>query len=229
MDDRSDQKKLIEQMNEYYRRRAPWHDYYMSYKSHDATEKLMTPLIEIIHPLISGKDILEIACGTGIWTQVLSRRARSVTATDINEAVIELARKKQYDNDNVTFQIADAYSADKLQNKFDVVFASDWFSHIPLPMISRFQKSINNCLHDNGVVIMIDMMYRKVFEEEKTINDAYHNRISNRQVPDAGNFNVVKNFFTEETIKRHLKDFAGDIQYIENLELKRWMVIYRKP
>src|SRR5437016_12793062 len=60
--------------------------------------------------LFAGRDVLEVACGTGYWTRVISGSAKSILATDINEEVLEIARHKTYPNRNVAFQIADAYT-----------------------------------------------------------------------------------------------------------------------
>ena len=85
---------IVRQMNEYYFRRANLHDYYMSYTSNEDMEQVLSGIIRLFEEDVMGKDVLEIACGTGNWTQVLARRARSVLATDINEPMLEIARQK---------------------------------------------------------------------------------------------------------------------------------------
>jgi ubiquinone/menaquinone biosynthesis C-methylase UbiE len=54
-------------------------------------------------------SILEIACGTGRLTQYLSAAAPAakITATDINAAMLEVAKKKVKDA-NITFSVADS-------------------------------------------------------------------------------------------------------------------------
>src|SRR5438128_2670524 len=64
----------------------------------------------LLPDLFAGHEVLEVACGTGYWTRVMSGSAKSILATDINEGVLEIARHKTYPNNNVAFQIADAYS-----------------------------------------------------------------------------------------------------------------------
>ena len=56
----------------------------------------------------AGRDLLEIACGTGYWTQFAARSAKSITAIDYNEEVLRIARQKEYGNCPVTFFQSDA-------------------------------------------------------------------------------------------------------------------------
>ncbi|MDH4032905.1 MAG: class I SAM-dependent methyltransferase, partial [candidate division Zixibacteria bacterium] len=107
-----DDDNLIRGMNDYYHRRAPIHDERMSYKSNQQMEALFKPIIELLEPFIVDKDVLEIACGTGNWTQILTKRARSVLATDVNQSTLEIARQKEYANPQPRFAPADAYNLD---------------------------------------------------------------------------------------------------------------------
>ena len=43
----------------------------------------------------AGKHVLEVAAGTGWWTSVLGDTAASVTATDVNEATLDVARARR--------------------------------------------------------------------------------------------------------------------------------------
>jgi len=87
---------IIEDMNRYYSDRVPYHDGYMGYSGNAEMEKLLSPLIARLEKHLAGKNVLELACGTGNWTQVICKRARSVVATDLFEGYLELARKKQF-------------------------------------------------------------------------------------------------------------------------------------
>lgn len=46
-------------------------------------------------------DVLELACGTGIWTALLARRASSVTAVDASVEMLSINRAKLSERDRV--------------------------------------------------------------------------------------------------------------------------------
>ena len=46
--------------------------------------------------MFAGRKVLELACGTGYWTEVIAASAAQVTAIDINEEVLQIARAKSY-------------------------------------------------------------------------------------------------------------------------------------
>jgi ubiquinone/menaquinone biosynthesis C-methylase UbiE len=112
----------------YYARRAPYYD--------DVYAKLerQPELIQLgqqIQATLSGKSVLEIACGTGYWTQVIAETAVQITATDINETMLEIARQKEYPGQNVAFQAIDMYAL-KPGGDYDTLFGGFIWSHIPL-------------------------------------------------------------------------------------------------
>ena len=218
-------KTLIEQMNAYYKKHAPWHDECMSYTGNAKMEKLLAPIIECCEEYITGKEVLEIACGTGNWTQVLAKRARSVLATDVNETVLEIARKKSFSNDKVAFQVADAYSLNAVDGIFNVAFAADWWSHIPKSAISIFLESLHGKLCPGARVIIIDMSFRDIFAQDYYL-DEEGNAIYKRRLPNGQEFEVVKNFPTPKELLDIFNGIVNDIEYREFDSLKRWLLTY---
>lgn len=68
--------------------------------------------------------VLEVACGTGIATGHLCNalpRNVKIVATDLNEPMLEFARRKPISMDNVTFQQADAQHLPFENSAFDAV------------------------------------------------------------------------------------------------------------
>ncbi len=68
--------------------------------------------------------ILEIACGTGISTDYLRQalpETVTITATDLNPAMLDFAKGKRGHLTNVTFDVADALSLPFEDNDFDAV------------------------------------------------------------------------------------------------------------
>ena len=75
----------------YYAQRAPYYErvYHKPERQSD-----LGRLRELVADAFAGKRVLEIACGTGYWTELISHRAESVLALDFSEEVLALARQK---------------------------------------------------------------------------------------------------------------------------------------
>jgi len=67
---------------------------------------------------------LEVACGTGYWTQFIARTAAKVHACDINDSVLEIAREKPLPKGRVSFFKADAVSLEGVPAGCDAAFAA---------------------------------------------------------------------------------------------------------
>jgi SAM-dependent methyltransferase len=211
-------------MNQYYAMCAPFHDGFMNYTGNEAMEDLLGPMIEWFEDDIRHKDVLEIACGTGNWTQVLSKRAQSVVATDVNQAALEIARRKPYGNARVEFRVGDAYALDMVEGTFDAAFAADWWSHIPKRSIAGFVDGLGERLAPGSRVILIDMLPREELDRMFSHFDQDGNRISRRPLPGGNVFEIVKNFPSKEELVEAFGKIAREIDYREHQALLRWML-----
>ncbi|MEZ5730408.1 MAG: methyltransferase domain-containing protein [Burkholderiaceae bacterium] len=80
-----------EDLAAYYAARATEYDaIYARVERQPELERLGSMLCELLHM----RSVLEVACGTGYWTQRYAQRARKVLATDVNEAVLAIARDR---------------------------------------------------------------------------------------------------------------------------------------
>jgi SAM-dependent methyltransferase len=217
---------IIEEMGRYYADRVMYHDMYMGYAGNDEMEKLLAPIIQLVEKEVSGKDVLEIACGTGDWTQVLSKRARSVVATDLIEGYLAQALKKEYVGGNVVFNVADAYNLDGIVGDFNAAFAADWWSHIPRSRIGTFIAALHGRLRPDAKVVMVDMMPNPELDKWFSHLDEEGNVIQKRTLPTGKIYHVIKNFPTERELRDCLGKRAADIEYFEDKELLRWVLIY---
>jgi len=219
-------RSIIEQMNAFYEKQAPLHDKLMGYTDNARMEQLLAPLIKRFENCIAGQEVLEIACGTGNWTQVLAKRTRSVLATDISPAALDIARSKSYGNTEVTFRIADAYALENVPGTFTAAFAADWWSHIPKSNIVQFVEGVHRKLCTGAKVVFIDMMPSESLDRMFSHYDNEANLIHKRTLPDGQQFYVVKNFPTEEELRDVLDGLADDIEYYEHWSLRRWVLTY---
>ena len=71
----------METIRSYYARRAK--EYEEIYRKPERQGDLRE-LEAMLGAAFSGMDVLEIACGTGYWTQFIARSAHSVHAVDVN-------------------------------------------------------------------------------------------------------------------------------------------------
>ena len=107
---------------EYYDARAPVYDETAGYLD-PLAERLRATIKPKLRKILEGRRVLEIACGTGYWTQVISGSAESILATDINHSMIEMARRRLRGNHNVDFLVTDAYTLGGVRGSFDAAFA----------------------------------------------------------------------------------------------------------
>ena len=79
----------MDNLTEYYARRAA--EYERIYVKPERQADL-TSLRSRIAALFSGRAVLELACGTGYWTEVIAPHVRSITAIDFAEETLAIAR-----------------------------------------------------------------------------------------------------------------------------------------
>lgn len=81
-------------------------------------EAMAASLIE----LLELGDVLDVASGDGVLTELLCRRAHSVTCLDRSEPVIAAAQRRLAKRGNVEFQVGDMHAMPFDNNTFDQVF-----------------------------------------------------------------------------------------------------------
>src|SRR5690348_4221650 len=96
--------ELLAEQLRYYRRRAGEYDA-TAYGDAAAAAERIDRLIDRMQPT---GNVLELACGTGMWTPALARYASSLTAVDAAPETIEIARRRP-GVDGVRFQVADVF------------------------------------------------------------------------------------------------------------------------
>src|SRR5262249_34997838 len=124
----------------YYRQRAAEYDV-TSYGDLPGAERRVAAVAGWLQP---AGDVLEIACGTGMWTRHLLTCARSVTAIDAAPEMIAAARLR-VPAGAVTFRVADVFGWIPPQ-RFDTVFFAFWLSHVPAAAFGRFWSVVRGAL-----------------------------------------------------------------------------------
>jgi len=203
---------MNDDLKSYYNERAKEYD--KVYLNPDEQEDLQTAT-QIFQKIFSDKSVIEFACGTGYWTEQISKTAASIFATDINQSVIDIAKSRQFMN-NVTFEVADMYNL-AIDQKFDTAFGGFIWSHILLQELDKFLEKISGLVIPGGILVFIDsnpvegtLHDKKQITKTDDEGNTYQTRILDNGLPHM----VLKNFPTKDFILRKLSRIATGIEYI---------------
>src|SRR5258708_35708067 len=141
--DMADPRSTTPHMERYYSRRAA--EYEQIYRKPERQQELEW-LRRRVPDLPAGRTVLEVACGTGYWTQYIARKARMVHACDINDSVLEIAADKPIPGDRVHFFKADAVTLEGVPAGCDAAFAGFWWSHVKKSTLEQFVATLPNRL-----------------------------------------------------------------------------------
>jgi ubiquinone/menaquinone biosynthesis C-methylase UbiE len=111
--------------------------------------------------VFSNRRVLEVACGTGYWTQFIATKAVHVVATDATLETLDIAQKR-ITAWNVDFHIADAYALPDQLGPFNAAFGGFWFSHVPRSRIRRFLDNLHARLEPGALVLFLDNLYVEI-------------------------------------------------------------------
>ncbi len=191
--------KILTDQIDYYRRRAGEYDA-TAYGDVDAARVRIARLVAQLRP--AGR-VLEIACGTGLWTEALAGTADTLTAIDAAPEVLKIARERV---PNATFEVADVFDWHP-GVRFDVIFFSAWLSHVPTSRFDEFWASVENLLAEDGRVLFID---EHVDEKDKERYVPGRDEIVERRLTDGRTFRVVKNFVDPDELEQRLHRLGWD-------------------
>jgi demethylmenaquinone methyltransferase/2-methoxy-6-polyprenyl-1,4-benzoquinol methylase len=180
----------------YYRRRAREYDA-TAYGDVEAARVRIARLVAAMRPT---GTVLEVACGTGLWTEALAPLADSVTAIDAAPEAVAIARDRVR-SANVRFEVADVFSWTTTA-RFDVVFFSAWLSHVPASRFEQFWLLLRRLLAERGRVLFID---EHVDERAKETYLAGEEEVVERRLQDGSTYRVVKNFVDPQGLERRLR------------------------
>lgn len=96
--------------------------------------------------------VLEIGCGTGVFTQQLRKLCRSITAVDLSPNMVEQARRR---NPGLAIRVASAERLPFTKGTFDAIVCINSFSYILHQQ--RALREIRRVLKRKGALLIIDV------------------------------------------------------------------------
>jgi SAM-dependent methyltransferase len=170
-------------------------------------------LRSLVTEFARGRRVLEVACGTGYWTQELARTTTAVVATDVVEAVLKIARAKTLPTGRVAFYCVDAFELGGAPGDVDAGFAGFWWSHVRREEVTRFLGGLHRRLGIGARVLMIDNCYVEGSSTAIARTDATGNTYQRRTLDDGTTHEVVKNFPSSREVRGDLENAgARDIE-----------------
>ena len=135
----------------------------------------------IAKELVVGKKVLDIACGEGYGSSILSTSAKKVTGVDISEYAIKHAKSK-YKKKNLEFLLGSCSSIPLDDNSVDIVVSFETIEH-----------------HDQHEAMMAEIV--RVMTAKGLLIISSPNKLEYSDIPAYSNPYHVKELYREELIK----------------------------
>ena len=183
-------------------------------------------LEQLLPPMFADCRVLELACGTGYWTQFLAGQAKSMVAVDANAETLAVAAEKSWPPGRVEFRTADAYALAQELGMFEAAFAGFWWSHVAAGERSRFLNSLDQRLLPGARVVFLDNLFVEGSSTPISQRDPEGNSYQRRRLRDGSEHTVLKNFPTEIELKHDVAPYGDNARYLA-LEYY-WLFSYEK-
>lgn len=156
---------------------------------------------------VKGKRVLDIACGTGYGSQMLSLAgAKAVVGVDLCPQTVEYA-KKHYRESNIEFVCADAEQFE-WHEQFDVVVSFETIEHVPNP--HKFLECLRRSIALGG-----DLLLSVPLGETRHIDPYHLHAFSQEEV-----------FVLLENAGFSVEKYRCDDWSLSRSDLLRWRQLY---
>lgn len=219
---------LLAEQRAFYRARAPEYDEWWQRRGRydrgtEMAEEWNRQVREIeaaLETFGATGDVLELAGGTGWWTERLVRTAEHLTVVDASAETLALNRDR-VGRPDVEYVVADIFDW-KPARTYDVVFFSFWLSHVPRPRFPGFWAFVRTCLAPGGRVFLIDS--RNDPDPTVKIKDPYVEEygpdLHLRRLYDGSRYRVVKVMYEPD----ELESLLADKGWVGKVQATRWFV-----
>jgi demethylmenaquinone methyltransferase/2-methoxy-6-polyprenyl-1,4-benzoquinol methylase len=147
-------RELIDEQIAYYRARAPEYDA-TSTPDGDPFAPDADAIRASVRALAPLGRVLELAAGTGQWTELLVELADELLVTDTSPEMLALNRARIGQPPNVRHELADSFDLEP-SHAFDTVFFGNFLSHVPVGRFEAFWSRVAGVLAPGGRCVFVD-------------------------------------------------------------------------
>lgn len=160
-------------------------------------------------------QVLELACGTGLFTRLVAPRVARLTAVDASPEVIAINRAR-VGADNVEYVDADLF-AWRPQRRYDAVFFSFWLSHVPDERFAAFWTLVAAALAPGGAAYLIDSAFDPTSTAKDHVLPGREAGVVTRKLNDGREFLIVKVFYDPAALAAKLEalEFRANLKQTE--------------
>ncbi len=205
-----DDERLLAEQVAYYRARAPEYDDWFYRRGAfdqgvDWNRRWRAEIGELAAALDAARPsgrILELACGTGLWTERLAPYAATLTCVDAAPEVLALNRRRMGDA-SIGYVCADLFRW-RPPARYDFVFFGFWLSHVPAGSFIPFWSLVAQCLVPGGRVFFVDN--RRLPDGSPVDAEPFGGLSrSRRRLADGREFTIVKVYHWPDELEAQLR------------------------
>jgi ubiquinone/menaquinone biosynthesis C-methylase UbiE len=168
---------------------------------------------ERLAEVLSGHKVLELACGLGDWTQLYAYDAEQVLATDVHDQIVDIAKTRLSDFENVHFAQVDAMD---LPAQFDftptAVFAGFYSSHFKREEFHKIIDSWRAHLGKGTVLVLIDHNYVDGQSITVARTDSENNLFHFVESPTGERYEMLTNYPSDSYLRKKLANSCREIR-----------------
>jgi len=194
-------------MKEYYNKCAQEYEK-IYYRDNPIRQSELNDIENRINKIFRNKRVLEIACGTGYWTEKITKVASRIVAVDSSKEMLSIAKHKNLLSNKVTFIKDDAYVLDNIKGSYNGGLANFWFSHLPKKLIENFLNVFHSKLEKGSIVFMADNTYVQGVGGELIRKNNDDNTYKIRILNNGNKFEVLKNYYNKDEIEKIFKNLV---------------------
>ena len=217
--------RLLREQLAYYRARAGEYDEWLFQE--DRYDRRPAHRVawfaEVVHAELALRDalpaggaILELACGTGLWTRRLVERHTHVVAVDASPKLSRsIGRACSPTRSSTSRRICSRGRHPRRDST--PVFFGFWLSHVPASRFDAFSRGVQTALEPGGAVFFVDSLREMTATaQDQALPD--DSGIVQRRLNDGREFDIVKVFYEPAELERRHRpraDLTGPlIQHI---------------